>query len=395
MKCALIADTILLKRKGDYFGVTLTYDFLAKRYLKYFDQLVVISREDEDKCNLVHNGGYLKTNGHRVAVCPIPEYRNIPDVLLKKNEIRGKMERVLEDCDAAIIRLPNVLGLMACRICLEKHIPYIIEMLACPWDGYMSHTNKIGKIIAPIMYMLNRKEIKRSKNTVYVTSSFLQKRYPTMGNAYSCSDVELGENEELLIDKKIKRYRNIKSIDYSFGTVANIQMKYKGHVYMLKALKKLKKKGYHSKYYLIGNGSDNRLRKICEKYNLQDDVVFVGSLDHNAVMKALDEIDVYVQPSLQEGLPRALIEAMSRGCVCIGSNCGGIPELLDRECIFPKRNAKKLYEIIVSMDKEKIIHYSTSNFERSKDYSERKLSEKRDRIYMTLRDIAQQGGEHE
>jgi len=50
-------------------------------------------------------------------------------------------------------------------------------------------------------------------------------------------------------------------------------------------------------------------------------------------MSWLDEIDIYLQPSLAEGLPRSLIEALSRGCPIIASRCGGIPELLDDECL--------------------------------------------------------------
>ena len=42
-----------------------------------------------------------------------------------------------------------------------------------------------------------------------------------------------------------------------------------------------------------------------------------------------DNIDVFIMPSLQEGLPRSMVEAMSRGCNVIGSRVGGIPELLD------------------------------------------------------------------
>ena len=42
---------------------------------------------------------------------------------------------------------------------------------------------------------------------------------------------------------------------------------------------------------------------------------------------------VYIQPSRIEGLPRALIEAMSRGCACVGSSVGGIPELLNNQYI--------------------------------------------------------------
>ena len=51
------------------------------------------------------------------------------------------------------------------------------------------------------------------------------------------------------------------------------------------------------------------------------------------MLQWLDHIDVYLQPSFKEGLPRALVEAMSRGCPAIGSRCAGIPELLPQDCL--------------------------------------------------------------
>ena len=48
----------------------------------------------------------------------------------------------------------------------------------------------------------------------------------------------------------------------------------------------------------------------------------------HGVTEQLDAADVFVLPSRQEGLPRAMIEAMARSLPCVGSDVGGISELI-------------------------------------------------------------------
>lgn len=59
-------------------------------------------------------------------------------------------------------------------------------------------------------------------------------------------------------------------------------------------------------------------------------VIVTGHLDSPAlVAQHLRLCDVYLQPSLWEGMPNALMEAMACGCGCIGSDAGGIPEVIE------------------------------------------------------------------
>lgn len=59
-------------------------------------------------------------------------------------------------------------------------------------------------------------------------------------------------------------------------------------------------------------------------------IVVTGALDSPAaVAQQLNLCDVYLQPSLWEGLPNALLEAMACGLCCIASDAGGIPEVIE------------------------------------------------------------------
>src|SRR5699024_7185268 len=98
---------------------------------------------------------------------------------------------------------------------------------------------------------------------------------------------------------------------------------------------------------------------------------------------------LFVLPSKSEGLPRAIIEAMATGNPCIGSNVDGIPELLDREYIVDGFNYSDYSKKIISLvsDWPKMIQSSNSNYENSKKFHSRILTNKRNLFYSRLKNL--------
>src|SRR5699024_4986762 len=105
-------------------------------------------------------------------------------------------------------------------------------------------------------------------------------------------------------------------------------------------------------YQLVGSGDQSYLRSIAKKYNVVDQVKFLGPLPHNKIFDWLESIDIYTQPSRQEGLPRALIESFSRGLPAFGARTGGIPELLEDDFIFSntRKNIDEICNILMNFD---------------------------------------------
>ena len=89
----------------------------------------------------------------------------------------------------------------------------------------------------------------------------------------------------------------------------------------------------------------------------------------------LDRMDLYLQPSRQEGLPRALIEAMSRGLPAIGSTIAGIHELLEKECLHLPNDEKMLADLILKAlsDKQWLKNQAARNYHIAKSYSKSNL----------------------
>ena len=115
---------------------------------------------------------------------------------------------------------------------------------------------------------------------------------------------------------------------------------------------------------------------------MEEDVVFLGSLTHEKMMEWYQTIDLYIQPSLQEGLPRSVIEAMSYALPCMGTNVAGIPELLEEDCLLDKKRiVNALVESLQLIRREKFIEEAKRNFEKAKLYDFDILNERRKKFF--------------
>ncbi len=114
------------------------------------------------------------------------------------------------------------------------------------------------------------------------------------------------------------------------GTVASLEER-KGHRYLLEAARLLKNQGHRLSYQLAGVGTQRRvLEQSVLRLGLEDEVVFSGFVSE--IPSFLSRIDIFVLPSLYEGLGVAVIEAMAAGKPVVASRVGGLPELIE-DCV--------------------------------------------------------------
>lgn len=133
---------------------------------------------------------------------------------------------------------------------------------------------------------------------------------------------------------------------------------------------------------MLGNGFF--LRRLIKKYNLQNEVKIIGVKVHNEVFNWLNEVDLYIQPSYQEGLCRIIVEAMSMACPILASNVGGNKELLNKNFLFDKGNINQIVDKIIEFNNEMFIKASKENFDNSKKYIKNILDKKRDNFYLSF-----------
>ena len=106
----------------------------------------------------------------------------------------------------------------------------------------------------------------------------------------------------------------------------------KGQQYLLQALQRVREQR-PACLLIIGEVRPSETAKVTQFIGpgtLEENRVLVtGQLATPAdVNRHLQLCDVYLQPSLWDGMPNALLEAMAAGCGCIASDAGGIPEII-------------------------------------------------------------------
>lgn len=302
--------------------------------------------------------------------------------LTKIIEIKKIIKREVMLADRVIIRsIGNFYTNTALKYCKKYNKKYLIEFTGFAFEGLWYHSF-IGKIFAIPREIKLKKAAKNAPYAVYVTDKSLQKRYPCSGKSIGCSDVELIDVSSSILEKKLKKIDKNVGI-YKIGTAAFLNVKWKGIQDVIKALYLLKENGITNfRYELIGAGSSDYLNKLIEKYNLNDQVKIIGTKKHEEVFEWLRNLDIYIQPSYQEGLCRAIVEAMSQACPCVVSNAGGNTELIDEKFVFKKGNVNCLIRILSSINKESLKNQAIKNFEHAKKYQKDLLDKKRFNFYI-------------
>ena len=139
----------------------------------------------------------------------------------------------------------------------------------------------------------------------------------------------------------------------------------------------------HLNFQLVMVGAGRYLLEIktlAAKLGIAHRIEFRGELSTGpSIFEFLDSIDLFVMPSRAEGLPRALVEAMSRGCPCIASSVGGIPELLEASDLVPPGSPEKLAKLIlqVANDSHRLLAMSARNSAKAAHFTPQVLKESR------------------
>ena len=145
------------------------------------------------------------------------------------------------------------------------------------------------------------------------------------------------------------------------------------------------------KLLILGKGPDeNKLKKLVKDLKIEDKVIFMGHVQYNDLPKYYSMANVFVRPSLSEGLGNVFLEAMACGVPVIGTPVGGIPDFLkDRETgLFcqvrnPQNIAERVKELLSNDGLRRIIISNGQKLVKEK-YSWSKISQQMEQIFQKL-----------
>lgn len=372
MRAVFVFTGRLMHYKGHYFSNALPARTWTDRYLKVFDEIVVCTRY-----GITDNVQGMESSEAENVIFHCTRIGDNPiEMFTKRGDLERHISNEVKHADFVIARM-SFLGALGVKYAKVHQKPYVCEVVGSIWDAYWNHS-LLGKLPAPYFEWLVKRTVKESPYTIYVTQQYLQEEYPTKGKSIGISNVELPGLSEEILKKRLEKIE-IRNEEESLilCTVAAVNVRYKGQQYVIEAISKLKKKGYHFEYWMIGGGDTTYLKKFAEKNDVSDCVTFFGAVKHKDIFEYLDKADIYIQPSLQEGLPRAVVEAMSRGLPVVGANTAGIPELIEQNYVVRRKNVNDICEVLVHYNRESMKKTARRNFEAAKEFEFKRLNDKR------------------
>lgn len=371
------------------------------RYLSVFDRLIVCARmrqaeSDDDLVAMLHS------SRPEVEFVAMPDFVGASGPVRHYRAIRRAVKECLRRADAAICRLPSPISLVACPVFERSGVPWAGEMMMNPRTAYSRES--MDHLLQPIIQLAAVRSTKKAclaaNGVSYVTERVLQEEYPCRAitdphakDYFTSSYSTISLSDDMFSMANWGNECPSKVVLAHTGKMSDYR---KGHVVFIKTVALLRKRGVNAFGILIGDGPKRaEFESLAKSLGVQDFCEFSGwASGFEEVQKRLQRAHFFLLPTLSEGLPRAIIEAMASGLICLGNNVDGIPELLAQECLSGDNSPKSYAYLVCSLlaDWPHALEVREKQFARSRDYESSHLMKRRKIFYYSLRKNIEGGG---
>ncbi len=158
----------------------------------------------------------------------------------------------------------------------------------------------------------------------------------------------------------------------------------KGHAILLEAISLLQQRHVPVVLEVVGDGSRlDSLRRQADSLGISDRVTFAGPVGQDRIQDRYRAADAFCLPSLGEGIPMVLMEALASGLPAVASNTMGIPELIEdgvTGLLVPPGRPEELAEAIQRLAGDRSVGRSLGKAGRSKVMEEFSLDQGADSL---------------
>lgn len=392
----VILEQHFVKKGNDVFTDVQCDESFWDRYLTVFDRLVVCARMREANSE-DDTGHMLHSSRPEISFVGMPDFVGAAGPIKNFRAINSALKRCFKQSDAAIFRIPSPISMVAYPIVRKSGLPWACEMMMNPRTAYSK--DSMDHPLQPAIQTFITKQTKRAcmeaNGVSYVTDHVLQQEYPcaalTKNNdmhfTASYSTIDLDSSRYSCID-----WGSSKPTQIVLAHTGKMSDDRKGHAIFIETVALLKLRGLDVRGILIGDGPKRpEFERLACNRGVREELEFAGwASGFDEVQRILQRAHFFVMPTKSEGLPRAVIEAMASGLICIGNNVDGIPELLGPECLSSNNNPVEYAGMItrISSDWERALQIRAVQFESSKKYERNRLQAKRTSFYTRLKEAS-------
>jgi glycosyltransferase involved in cell wall biosynthesis len=315
---------------------------------------------------------YFLEQGHEVSIVGEPHTKptHIPGIktyILADHEFKGPwilrttlaLKRLLNEIKPDILHMHYLAPLIAPAILRFK--PFVVSV----WGADIVGETGLAKDHWRMRFL--KRLVLRHADAVLASSRFLANatcqyaKFPEERVPVYYWGVDLQQFPPAQISKK-----NGKNDQIVIGFVKHLVPKY-GVEYLLRAIPVVRKKYPMIKILLLGEGTLRQaLEKLAADLDIADVVHFLGPISHAQVPKYLEQMDIFVMPSVYESetFGVAAVEAQAMGIPVIATKVGGVPEAVAdgvTGILVPPRNSDALAEAIIRLIEDNDLRESMSH----------------------------------
>ncbi|GAB7524621.1 glycosyltransferase [Paraburkholderia sp. 2C] len=301
------------------------FEKFAARFTQSFDEVRIAARSFPAARPVG-----TRVTGERTSFLDLGAHRGVAALLAGIPRLVARVSRTVAQADVLLIRFPGNIALLAMLICWWRGKRFSTEIVADPADYFSDAASRhpLRRIARAVHCWATRYAATHAQTVRYVTAYTLQLEYPAhdIRRVFGFSDVYLPDS---MFDQAVGPANDP---HHSFGIV-NVAMMHnesKGHTVLIHAIARLRARGLNVHATLIGDGSlREKFVREAKQAGIDGAVHFAGSMGGDEVRAAVARHALFVLPSFQEGMPRAMLEAMALGVPVIATQVGGIAEVLE------------------------------------------------------------------